>query len=80
MRKFVPFAFLATLTLGFATLIQSEAAPPDVDVQVTATLKELRVQQTALRENQKKIDEKLAAIAEDIRLAKIFVSRGGKVK
>jgi hypothetical protein len=35
-------------------------------------------QQQAVVENQARIDAKLAAIAEDLRVARIFVSRGGK--
>ncbi len=38
---------------------------------------ELTAQQVVATENQTKIDEKLAAIAEAVRLARIFVARGG---
>ena len=58
----------------------SAAEPPkesDRDQQQLAALtKEVQGQQTAIADNQKKIDEKLAAIAEAIRQAKIYSARG----
>jgi len=44
--------------------------------QVVAAAKEVQAQQAAIAENQKKIDEKLAAIAEALRQAKIYSARG----
>ena len=44
--------------------------------QLAALIKEVQGQQTTIADNQKKIDEKLAAIAEAIRQAKIYSSRG----
>ena len=45
-----------------------------------ALLTELAAQQVVIDENQTKIEEKIAKIAEDIRQARIFVSRGGGTK
>lgn len=45
-----------------------------------ALLTELAAQQVVIDENQTKIEEKIAAIAEDIRQARIFVARGGGAK
>ena len=45
--------------------------------QVAALAKELQAQQTAIADNQKKIDEKTAAIGEVLRLARIYAGRGG---
>lgn len=42
-----------------------------------ALIDEITRQQTEIVTNQTKIDEKLAIIGENIRLARIFVSRGG---
>ena len=42
-----------------------------------AALKELQTQQAAIAENQAKIDAKLATLAEALRLARIYSSRGG---
>lgn len=46
--------------------------------QVAALTKEVQTQQIAIVENQTKINEKLVAIAEALRLAKIYASRSGK--
>ena len=43
-----------------------------------ALAKEVQVQQTAIAENQTKIDAKLVTIAEALRLARIYASRVGK--
>ena len=54
------------------------AAQQQVD-QVLAVAKEVQVQQLAIAENQAKIDAKLATIAENIRVARIYATRtGGK--
>jgi pyruvate/oxaloacetate carboxyltransferase len=45
--------------------------------KVAALIAELQAQQKALAGNQSKIDEQIAAIAEDVRQARMFVSRGG---
>lgn len=47
---------------------------------LVSVIKDVRGQQATLIDNQKKIDEKIAAIAEQVRVARIFVSRGGKAK
>jgi hypothetical protein len=44
--------------------------------QIAALTKEVQTQETAIADNQKKIDEKLVAIAEAIRQAKIYAARG----
>ncbi len=45
--------------------------------QIAQFVAEIAQQQTQILANQKLIDEKMAVIAENLRLAKIFVSRGG---
>ena len=55
------------------------AAQSDLDSpEASALLHEVLTQQTTLSDNQKKIDEKIANVAESVRVARIFVSRGGK--
>ena len=44
--------------------------------QLLGLMKEVQGQQTAIAANQKKIDEKIAAIAEAVRQAKIYAGRG----
>ena len=57
-----------------------QAATTD-DPQLAQALVEVAAQQTVIAENQTKIDEKVAAIAEEVRVARIFAGRtGGKTK
>ena len=48
------------------------------DQQALRLVKEIQAQQITIAENQAKIDAKVAALAEEIRVARIFASRGGK--
>jgi len=45
---------------------------------VEALLKEVQAQQLVIADNQTKIDAKLAVVAEAIRVARIYGSRGGR--
>ena len=74
-------ALIAACLLGAS--VYAPAAEPakesDRDQQQVAALaKEVQAQQVAIVENQGKIDAKMVAIAEALRLAKIYASRGGK--
>jgi hypothetical protein len=44
---------------------------------LAALLQDVQTQQKTIADNQAKIDEKVAAIAESLRLAKIYVTRSG---
>ena len=72
----------ALLTAGAALLLlaspmrthgQSEVD----DAQLDLLLKEVGEQQALIAKNQAAMDEKLAVIGEDLRVARIFVSRAG---
>ncbi|MCE9611779.1 MAG: hypothetical protein K8R23_16385 [Chthoniobacter sp.] len=70
--------------LGVSALLAVLLSPPPLrgeggadDAVVTALLSEVATQQATISENQAKIDTKLATIAESVRVARIFVSRGG---
>lgn len=52
-------------------------AEPQASTDAGKVVAEIRAQQVALQQNQEKIDARLAAIAEQLRQARIFVSRGG---
>jgi hypothetical protein len=56
------------------TAIQQQAIQQQVE-QVLVVAKEVQVQQAAIAENQVKIDAKLATIAENIRVARIYSTR-----
>jgi len=45
--------------------------------QILAVAREVQNQQVAIAENQAKIEAKVAAIAENLRLSRIYSSRGG---
>ena len=83
--RFAPMKFLPVLiaTCLFALLISAPAAEPSKEnereqQQVLALAKEVQGQQAAIADNQTKIDAKMATIAEALRLARIYSSRGGK--
>lgn len=73
------FALLVPCFLACATAAQGAepAKESERDLQqIVALTKEVQSQQTAIAENQTKINEKLAAVAEAIRQAKIYAGRG----
>ena len=56
-----------------------EPVPTEAEQQqILAVIKEIQTQQATIAENRAKIDEKLAAVAEAIRVARIYSSRGGR--
>jgi hemolysin activation/secretion protein len=65
--------------LSLALLQSSNAAePPNAqEQQLTAAIKEIQAQQALISENQAKIEAKLATVAEAVRIARIYSSRGG---
>jgi uncharacterized protein YgfB (UPF0149 family) len=63
--------------VGLAVPTPSNGQAGDSPEAIEALIIELGAQQTVVTENQAKIDAKLAAIAEDLRVARIFVARGG---
>ena len=76
--------FFFVPALGLSAFLAVVLAPPpskgEVGVEdpaVTILLNEVAAQQAELTDNQAKIDAKLATITESVRVARIFVSRGG---
>ena len=73
-------AALAGVALVSALLVPTrsigQAATGD-DPALTALLNDVTAQQAIVADNQAKIDAKLAAIGENLRLARIYVGRGG---
>jgi ABC-type transporter MlaC component len=65
----------------FAIAVGVPAAEPSKEAerdqqQAAALVKEVQAQQAEIADNQTKIDAKLASIAEAVRQAKIYASRG----
>ncbi len=76
--------FFFVPALGVSAILAVVLAPPPSkgevgadDGAVSTLLNEVAAQQSAIGDNQAKIDAKLATVAESIRVARIFVSRGG---
>jgi uncharacterized protein YlxW (UPF0749 family) len=72
-------AFIAISLIGVSVNARAAEPPKDLErdqQQVAALAKEVQAQQATIADNQKKIDEKLAAIAEALRQARIFSTRG----
>ncbi len=70
------FFLFALLFAARAT--EAPSASQQQEQQVLAIAKEVQTQQAAIAENQAKIDAKLATIAEYLRIARIYSSRGGR--
>jgi hypothetical protein len=68
-------ALIAVSVLSVSTFA-AEPSPDRDQQQVAALAKEVQAQQTAIADNQKKIDEKLATVAEALRQARIYAGRG----
>ena len=71
------FTLLGALAL-FAIPAGAQSPAPDEQKRIETLLKEVQVQQIQIAENQAKIDAKLVTLAEAIRVAKIYASRGGR--
>lgn len=70
-------ALFAITLLGAGVRASAADTQADRDQQQMAALtREIQTQQAAIADNQKKIDEKMAAIAEALRLARIYAGRG----
>jgi hypothetical protein len=76
----------ALLCLGSATASAQAPAPPPTQFTAQSLadmktlnqlLEEIQLQQKTIADNQALIDQKLAAVTETVRTARIFVSRGG---
>ena len=80
MRKSSYLLAFGALALGGIFLVPRPMhgqAGADVDPALGQLLVDVAVQQKIIADNHTAIDAKIAVIAEDIRIARIFVSRGG---
>ena len=73
---FASCALMLLAPLGSSSVAQTAAASTDQQ-QIVRAVRELQEQQAAIAQNQTKIEEKVAAIAEAIRQARIFANRAG---
>jgi hypothetical protein len=77
MKPTLLLAFCAIITLVASAPAQAPQHNPARE-ELAALIKEVRAQQAAIAANQVKINEKLATLAESIRIARIYSSRGGR--
>jgi hypothetical protein len=68
---------IAVLAGVALTPMKSSGEAASDDAALMALLNDVTAQQATLLDNQTKIDAKLATVAENVRVARIFVSRGG---
>jgi len=66
--------------LAAAPAAEAPGASQQEVEQVLAVVREVQLQQASIAENQTKIDAKLAAIAENMRVARIYSTRAGGKK
>ena len=77
MKPTLLFALCAIITLASSAPAQAPQQSPG-QAELAPLIKEIRAQQAAMAANQAKINEKLATLAESIRVARIYSSRGGR--
>lgn len=70
-------AALVALVLGLTLPERSSGQAANESAAIAALITEIAAQQALITENQAKMDERIAVIAEDVRVARIFVARGG---
>lgn len=68
---------IALTSFLFLSMFAAQAADPAQEQQLLALVKELQAQQVQMAENQAKIEAKLAIVADAVRIARIYSSRGG---
>ena len=77
----MPAALLIAAGMTFAPLFRpspASAAPPALSAEaLDALIAQLKTQQEQITANQTKIETQTAALKEEVRLAKIYASRGG---
>ena len=77
MKPLIGFALLAIALAAGMLPSPSHGQADAEDPRLTALIEEIAKQQATIVENQTQIDAKLAVIAENVRQARLFVSRGG---
>jgi hypothetical protein len=76
--KRLALAAAALVACAASTDAQAPNANAQQDQQIVTIVRELQAQQAAIAENQMKIEAKVAALAEAIRVARIYSSRSGQ--
>jgi hypothetical protein len=77
MKRIAALAFLAVALFVFRSEGQAPDAREQKEQRLLNLIKEVQAQQTSMAQNQKKIDEVIVSVAETVRVARIYASRGG---
>ena len=82
MKTRIPYFLLAAAAAASLLSLPASSSGQAAgdDPVILSLISEVITQQTAILENQAKIDDKIATIAEDVRQARLFAARGGKAK
>ena len=78
IMKQIATALFAAVAVTASSHAQAPTSPAQQDQQILAAVREIQTQQAAIAENQAKIEAKLAAIAEAVRVGRIYSSRSGQ--
>jgi hypothetical protein len=78
MKKLKIFAALILLASSIGAQSPAPPGASPEQKQIEILINAIQQQQTRIAENQAKIDEKLAIVAETARVARIYSSRGGR--
>jgi hypothetical protein len=84
MKQSKPFLFMGAVAAAITAAVMlpsptSGQAPGD-DQVLAQLVAEVNAQQAKIVANQLAMDEKIATIAENVRLARLFAARGGGTK
>lgn len=74
---FVPALSISALAAVLLAPMPSQGHAGADDVALATAVNDVAAQQVVILDNQTKIDAQLANIGESLRIARIFVSRGG---
>lgn len=70
-------AALVAVAFGLTLPPRSQGQAGSDEAALAALVTEITAQQAQIAENQTKIENQIAVVAEDIRVARLFVARGG---
>jgi hypothetical protein len=77
MKRITCFSAVVIL-LWLSVSGPAQTPPASNEQQLLALTKEVQAQQAQIASNQAKIEAKVAEVAEAVRVARVFASRGGK--
>jgi hypothetical protein len=77
MKRIAVLTFIVVALCVFRSEAQAPNTREQKEKELLSLVKEVQGQQVSIVENQKKIDGQIADLAETVRVARIYASRGG---